>query len=193
MPEMHTTQLHQWVDQIRGGNLAARDELIRAVGKRLQELASRMLRKYPTVARWAETGDVFQSAAMRLLRSLEEVRPASTRDFYSLAAVQMRRELLDMARHYGGPQGHGRNHRSNAGDDSAPEPVVSEADDIDRWGRFHEAVEGLPAEEREAIGLVFYHGWTQAQVAELMQVSERTVQRWWKTGLEVLRQKVGDV
>ena len=29
------------------------------------------------------------------------------------------------------------------------------------------------------MGLVFYHGWTQKQAAELLGVSERTVARRW--------------
>lgn len=197
MSEMETIHLHAWVDRIRSGDPAARNELLRAVGGRLQELTSRMLRKYPGVARWVETGDVLQTAALRLLRALEEVRPASTREFYALAAVQLRRELLDLARHYGGPHGHGRNYQSSpsgpVGASSADPPMTDADADLDRWTRFHEAVEGLPAEERETVGLMFYHGWTQAQVAELMVVTERTVQRWWRAAIQKLRDQVGDV
>jgi DNA-directed RNA polymerase specialized sigma24 family protein len=40
-------------------------------------------------------------------------------------------------------------------------------------------VERLPAEEREVFGLLFYHGWTQPQAAEVFGVSERTVNRRW--------------
>jgi DNA-directed RNA polymerase specialized sigma24 family protein len=29
------------------------------------------------------------------------------------------------------------------------------------------------------VGLIFYHGWTQAQTAELFGVSERTIARRW--------------
>lgn len=50
---------------------------------------------------------------------------------------------------------------------------------LDMWTAFHERVKQLPAEEREVVGLIFYHGWTQAQVAELLQVNERTIRRWW--------------
>ena len=38
-----------------------------------------------------------------------------------------------------------------------------------------------PSDERELVGLVFYHGWTQEQTAELFGVSVRTVQRRWQT------------
>jgi RNA polymerase sigma factor (sigma-70 family) len=41
----------------------------------------------------------------------------------------------------------------------------------------------LPADEREVVGLVFYHGWTHAQVAALLVVSKRTVRRHWRRAL----------
>jgi DNA-directed RNA polymerase specialized sigma24 family protein len=44
-------------------------------------------------------------------------------------------------------------------------------------------VADLPTEEREIVGLIFYHGWTQAAVAELFQANERTVRRRWEAAL----------
>ena len=40
-----------------------------------------------------------------------------------------------------------------------------------------------PLAQREVVGLIYYHGWTQAQVAELFQVNVRTVRRWWESAL----------
>jgi RNA polymerase sigma-70 factor (ECF subfamily) len=65
----------------------------------------------PRVARWVDAEDVLQNA---LLRALETMRPESTRAFFGLAAEQMRRELLDLARHYCGPEGEGAHHDSVA-------------------------------------------------------------------------------
>jgi RNA polymerase sigma-70 factor (ECF subfamily) len=79
---------------------------------RLERLARKMLRRFPGVHRWAETGDVLQNALLRLLRALQEVRPESVRGFFGLVAEQMRRELLDLARHFCGPQGLGARHDS---------------------------------------------------------------------------------
>ena len=62
---------------------------------------------------------------------------------------------------------------ANAGPEQAAE--------LDRWQALHEAVEKLPVEEREVFGLVFYHGWTQIQIAELLNVNERTVRRYWQS------------
>ena len=46
--------------------------------------------------------------------------------------------------------------------------------------------------EREVVGLVFYHGWTQAQVAELFQVDVRTVRRWWESALVKLHRELNN-
>src|ERR1700694_2240596 len=96
----HTTELQGYLERMRDGDAAARDELLRPVCGRLERLTRKMLKAYPTVQRWEDTGDVFQNATMRLLRSLQEVRPDSTRAFFGLAAEQLRRELLGLARHH---------------------------------------------------------------------------------------------
>jgi RNA polymerase sigma-70 factor (ECF subfamily) len=173
---------------MRSGDAAAQDELLRRIGDRLERLARKMIKGFPQVRRWTETLDVVQNATLRLLRALEQVRPDSTRAFFGLAAEQIRRELLDLARHFRGPHGVGANHASQvllAEGNAVPEPVApaDPPDELDRWCAFHEAVEKLPVDEREVLGLVFYHGWTQAQVAELFQVSERTVRRWWESAM----------
>jgi RNA polymerase sigma-70 factor (ECF subfamily) len=64
--------------------------------------------------------------------------------------------------------------------------------DNDRWVRFHEAVDQLPIEEREVVGLAFYHGWKQYQIAELFQVDERTIRRRWASACKKIRAKVGE-
>lgn len=82
----------------------ARDEIIRHACDRLEKLTRRMLRHYPRLRRWEQTADVFQNALIRLHRSLETVEPESVAQFYGLAATQIRRELIDLARHHFGPQ-----------------------------------------------------------------------------------------
>mgnify|MGYP000361127139 CR=1 FL=1 len=189
----HTTDLHLCLARMRAGDQNARDELLRGVEMRVELLARKMLRDFPSVRRLEETGDVYQAAALRLLRCLESVSPASMRDLYSLAATQIRRELLDLARY----------HRRRIVAVQLPVevqipgaepqmPVALVTPDLDEWFRFHEAVDSLPNEEREVVGLIFYHGWTRQQVAELFDVTERTVRRWWVSALVRLKQKLGD-
>src|SRR5262245_57545794 len=96
----------------RDGHDDARDDLIRRVQQRLEHLTRKMLRGFPAVQRWEDTGDVLQNALIRLARALEAVNPTTTREFFGLAAEQIRRELLDLARHYRGPHGLHRNYQS---------------------------------------------------------------------------------
>jgi len=195
---LNTVQMHNWVDRMRAGDTSAASELIRKVGRRLERLAKKMLRGFPNVARWAEFDDVLQGAVIRLLASLETIRPASTRDFYNLAAVHLRRELIDLARRFHGAHGIAANHESVAGDSSIGNAVLEgvapsgDVGDLDRCTAFHAAVERLPAEEREVVGLAFYHGWDDVRAAELLGVSDRTVRRWWKSACRRLREELGE-
>jgi RNA polymerase sigma-70 factor (ECF subfamily) len=192
-PAFNSVMLQDCLDRWQAGDRAAADELLRASGVRLEKLARRMCRSFPNVRGWAETGDVLQSSLIRLLRTLQNMRPLTTRDFFNLAAVHIRRELLDLARHFRrkawvplelpSASADGLSQRS----DVAPPPP----DDFDLWTRFHQAVDQLPVEEREVVGLVFYHGWTQVRIAELFGVDERTIRRRWSSACERLRAIVG--
>ena len=57
--------------------------------------------------------------------------------------------------------------------------------------RILEAIEELPEDEREVFGLVRIQGMTQAEVAELLGVSSKTVQRRLNRGLLLLSREPG--
>ena len=197
---MNTVHLNEYLKRMREGDKSARDELLNSVCARLEKLTRKMLKGFPDVKRWEETGDVLNTALLRLLRALEQVNPNSVREFYSLAAMQIRRELLDLARHYRGAHGIGANHASNAnlqgGEKSAmewnpPDLNSDNSDNLELWIAFHNAVEELPTQEREVVSLTFYHGWAQKDIAELFQVNTRTVRRWWSSACVRLHETLG--
>lgn len=197
MTEDGTVEIQRWLDRLRAGDPSARDRLLHHAAGRLQRLARKMLRDYPRVRRWEETGDVLQNASVRLWRALEELRPPTPRDFFRLAALQIRRELLNLAEHHYGPQGPGAHHASvaaDAGPDGttprAPEPPdpTHEPGRLLFWTEFHRQVEALPDREREAFDLLWYQELTQTEAAALLGVSEREVRRRWRAARELLRQ-----
>jgi RNA polymerase sigma-70 factor (ECF subfamily) len=198
-PSLHSEHLQGCFRRIRAGDLAARDELLRGICGRMERLARKMLKQFPNIRPAADTGDVLSGALMRLMDTIQKIDPvpATSREFFGLAAEHVRRELLDLARHYGAAKrgGQGRPITLTTPDDSGEQIDVPEqtgdADDLERWAAFHEAVAKLPVEEREVIGLTFYHGWTQAQIAELFQVSERTVRRYWQSAVLRLGETLG--
>jgi RNA polymerase sigma-70 factor (ECF subfamily) len=189
-------QLQEWLTRIQAGDRFARDELLGGIYGNLERLTRKMLRRYPSLQQWVEAADVLQSALVRLMRALEEVKPGSLRDFFSLATEQIRRELIDLSRQHYGPCGDGTRaaEQPRAGDPPGevfePAAVIDDPYELETWCEFHEAVEDLPTAEREVVGLVYYHGWTQVQVAELFGVTERTVRRRLQTALDKLRHQL---
>jgi RNA polymerase sigma factor (sigma-70 family) len=184
-----SVQLRAWLIAFREGEPTATDELVRHVSLRLHELTRRMLRGYPTVRRWAETDDVFQSALLRLLRALRAVPVTSAREVLALATEQVRRELIDLARHFHGPEGAGRHHAS-----PNPEGDFTQADTshdparLLEWAELHEHIGRLPDEERDVFGLLYYQGLKQAEAAAILGIAVRTVQRRWQAALLRLHQ-----
>lgn len=176
----HSTELNQRLESLNSGSPEARDQLIEHSCERLRKLTRKMLKKFPKVRRWSDTDDVLQVAMMRLHNALMVVKPATPADYYGLAAVQIRRELIDLARHYYGAEGLGANHKSDSGlilasEQNEPEEPAS----LDAWTRFHEAVGALPDELRQVVDLVWYEGVSQPEAANVIGVSLATLKRRW--------------
>jgi RNA polymerase sigma-70 factor (ECF subfamily) len=183
------TIVHQLLPLAVEGDPAALDALVRHCGERLTILTRRMLGDFQRVRRWVETDDVLQSALMRLLGALQSVRPDTTKAFFALASLQIRRELIDQARHYFGPEGMGANldSRALAGSSGSGGPALVDVHrapaSLAQWKDLHELMDTLPAEEREVVEMLFYQGLSQAEAAEVLSVSLRTVQRRWHDAL----------
>ena len=150
-PLLRTTSLLEMLTRYRDGDTAALDELLRRLGERLGRLARHMLRRFPVVRQREQTDDVLNSALLRLTRALRAVRPSSTADFDVPAGTV---EVID--------------------------PNTLDPRDLERWQALHEAVDRLPPEPRAVFGLTFYQGWTQAESAALLAVSDRQVRRLWR-------------
>ena len=180
-----TTAIQGLVDRLRAGDDAAREALLGCAGDRLRRLARKMLKGYPGVGRWEQTDDVLHNALVRLDRALKSVAPPTALDFFRLAAAQIRRELIDLARHYHGPEGLGAHHLTGAGGDdpkrSADEPSDPTGDParLAAWTEFHRQIEALGDEDRALFDLLWYQGLTQPEAAAVLGVSERTVNRRW--------------
>lgn len=180
-----TTELQALLDKAGEADPSVYDELIAQASDRLLKLTRKMLRGYPHLRRWEQTDDVFQGAAMRLHRSLAAVQPESVPQFFGLAATQIRRTLIDLARHHFGAEGPAAHHESHGGRDEHGGIVENAAqpghntDSLEAWAAFHEAVEQLPSDERDVVQLLWYSGLSQQDAAQLLEVSVPTLQRRW--------------
>lgn len=175
--------------RLNEGDPTAASDLLDVTGVRLTRLTRSMLKSFPNVARWEQTDDVFQNASLRFYQALGQTQLTDARHYFRLAALQIRRELVDLARRYQGPQGMGANHQTQFADpqDSARAggfehaEVTNDPGHLAEWQEFHTRVEQLPADEKEVFDLLWYHELTQEQAANVLDTSVRTIRRRWRS------------
>ena len=164
----------------------------------MTRLTRKLLRDFPGVQRWEETDDVLQlPPTRRLCRALGEIQPLTVADFFRLAAAQIRRELLDLARRYAGARGADANRagadRAGKAPAARPDPpdTTRDPDRLAAWTDFHHAVEALPAEQREVFDLLFYQGLSHSEAAAVLGVAEITTKRRWRAARMRLVETLG--
>jgi len=195
MPQENTTAVVQrYLDALAGE--APAEPIIRALldrsVRRLHHLcASLLYRSYPRLTRPPlnlQADELLSAVVERLLKALREIRPGTVRQFFALAGQHMRWELTDLAR---------RLDKQPAvvelRDGLVPAPASSDSGLSPEGRRLLEAIDGLPADEREAFDLVRIQGLTYAEAAEVLGVSPKTVQRRLDRGLRLLTEQLGDL
>jgi RNA polymerase sigma factor (TIGR02999 family) len=173
----------------RGGNAAALDRVFALVYDEVHRLAHAQIGRAgraPTLNTTAVVHEAYIKLAHTPLESLED-----RRHFFALAAKAMRQVLVDYARRRGAAKrGGGAEHFSL---EDVEIPAAARAAEI---VDLEEALERLTAiDERlsRIVELRFFGGLSESQVAEVMAVSERTIQRDWRAARAFLtRELSGD-
>ena len=170
MPEI--TRILQ---SLESGDAKAADELLPLVYDELRKLAAHKMLLQPPGQTLQATALVHE-AYLRLLGN-EDKRWESRRHFFSAAAEAMRHILIDRAR---------RRLRVRHGE--KPENVPLEEIEIAAPAKdeivlqLDEALEKLAQispEQAEIVKLRFFAGFTEPEIAEILNLSERSVQRQW--------------
>jgi RNA polymerase sigma-70 factor (ECF subfamily) len=185
-----TNELQQILDRFNAGDPAAKKHLIDRAYERLIVVARRVLNSFSAVRSEEETATVLNQAYLRLHSSLEEVRPRTVQLFYGLAALQVRRVLLDAIRELRGGRGASPRPRKQSlhtpqrggdseGDGHDPTDSDPGPTGIGLQTDVLEAIDKLPEEERQVVDLLFFHGLTQPEAAETLGMHEDTIKRRW--------------
>ncbi len=183
-PDSTTAWIQDRLDRIAAGqdHTVVRDELLRRASQRIHDLVRAAMRSRPDLGRWEQDEDVLQNVLLRVDRAVRDARPANPGQFFIIVAQHVRWATIDLIRHHFGPGGQSSRHRTAeidadgvSADPTSPRngPAIERIDFI----RLHAAVDGLPAEERDAWHLFVYLGLTQDQTAEHLGISPKTVQR----------------
>lgn len=190
-----TRQIQACLDRLHE-DPRAHDELITHAAQRLHVLARRMIDKsYGRVRDWAASGDVCQAAYLRLRPALQQVQVKTAREFFGLAALKIRQELLDLIRQREGrnrDEAHRRPREFQESSQFVDLIPASGDEDLSIWTEFHEQVALLPPQLREVVHLHWYAGLSHAEAAECLQVDKRTVGRRWRSACVQLSRALHD-
>jgi len=196
MDEAPTTVIIQrYLDALPEDSAAepiVRELLEQAVGRLRLLCATFLYKSYSRLTRPPvnlETDELLGSVVAGLLTALRKTRPPTVRRFFALANQHMRWQLNDLARRL----------------DEQPTPMTlpeagvaappaSTASGLSPDGRhILEVIEALPEDEREVFDLVGIQGLTHAEVATVVGVSEKTVQRRLNRARLLLAERLADL
>ncbi len=195
MAEENTTAAVQLYSNALAGDQPA-EPIIRALldrsVRRLQLLCGNLLhRKYRRLTLPPlnlQTDEMLSAVVERLLKAMRSVHPQTVREFFALVNQHMGWELNDLARRL--------DEQSSAvelREGLVPAPASSATVLTPDGHRMLEAIDKLPEEQREVFDLVRIHGLTQAEVAEVLGVSAKTVQRRLNRSLMLLAKELEDL
>ena len=182
-----TQDLTRWLQRLDTGDPAALDRVVRELYDELRTVARdrlRMERPGHTLSATALVNEAY----LRLAR--ERRIPAGSRTrFFAVAANTMRRVLVDYAR---------ARKRLKRGGDAEPvpfeevEPLLGETE-AEEILALEDALQRLGRANERAARVVehrFFSGLTIEEIADLLEVSAKTVQRDWVTARAWLRKEV---
>lgn len=183
MPEHVTQLLHRW----QGGHQEALDELVPIVYQELHRLAAAQLRKDQQAT--IQCTELVSEAYLKLTGA-ENINWHDRNHFFSLAAKTMRRVLVERYRRKQADK-RGNNRTLLTFEDAIG--GNSQALELDRLDDALTSLEQLDPRQAEIVTLKFFGGLKGEEIAELMDLSTRTVKREWAAArLWLFRDLMGD-
>ena len=165
----------QILERVSKGDGAAAAELLPLIYDELRRVAAHKM-SLQSPGQTLQATALVHEAYLRLVGS-EEKRWESRRHFFSAAAEAMRHILIDRARRRNRLR-HGQNAEKVPLDEleiiaPAKEEIILQLDDA-----LDELAQQSP-EQAEIVKLRFFAGFSEPEIAELLNLSERSVQRHW--------------
>lgn len=176
-------QLTDLLGRVQGGDAAARDALFAAAYAELHGLAQARLRRGGRSALLDTTGLVHESY-LRFARA-GELRAEDRRAFFAYASRVMRSVVLNSVRERIALKRGGDPHLSEASS-----PLASDLPgDAQTILDVHEALKDLEkADPRlaQVAEMRYFGGYSEKEIAETLEITERTVQRDWEKARLIL-------
>jgi RNA polymerase sigma factor (TIGR02999 family) len=173
MPDATAAEVTRLLAAVRGGDRDALDRLLPHVYEELRAVARAQFRRLGGDPALQATALVHE-AWVKLARSGGGVPASDRAHFLAIASTAMRQVLVDHARAVMSQKRGGgwKQVTLTAGSDSYelnPEDVIA----LDR------ALDGLDARQRQIVECRYFAGMDDAEIADALGISDRTVRREW--------------
>ena len=183
MPGHNMGQLTDLLLRMQGGDAEARDALFGAAYSELHGLAQARLRHGGRNALLDTTGLVHESF-LRFARA-GELRAEDRRAFFAYASQVMRSVILNAVREQVALKRGGNPQSSEASSSLASDLAGNEQMVLD----VHEALKDLEKADRrlaQVAEMRYFGGYSEKEIAETLEITERTVQRDWEKARLIL-------
>ena len=172
-PDEGTTDLTQLLANVGAGDDTLRNELFTAVYRELRAIAARKMAG-------ERGGHTLQATALvhEVWLKFGERTFANRNHFFAAAAEAMRQILVDSARRRSQLKRGGEFERVDL-----PEEAIFSSQPDDQLLQIHEALETLAAEDplkAEIVKLRYFVGLKHQEIADALEINERTVRRHWE-------------
>jgi RNA polymerase sigma factor (TIGR02999 family) len=166
------------LQRVAQGDRSALDEVYSSLYPDLKRVARAALHRQGR-ADSIQTTVLVHESFLRLLGS-KELRLQDRRHFFAYAARTMRNIIIDSAREQLAEcRGAGAEHVELDGDVALQVPDAAASDELIRVDEALRQLEGLDPDLAELVEMRYFGGYTEVEVAELLDITERTVRRRW--------------
>jgi RNA polymerase sigma factor (TIGR02999 family) len=178
------TEITQLLQKAQAGDASAREALFAAAYPFLEQLARARLRDGGRNTLLDTRGLVHESY-LRYIRA-GELRAGDRRAFFAFASQVMRSVIVSSARERAAEKRDaGRRHLTLSTD--VAERLPAGEDDILRVHEALETLEQVDARLAQVVQMRYFGGYSEQEIAETLEVTERTVQRLWLKARLMLR------
>lgn len=192
------------IERLHRGDPAAKNDLLAYAQQQLVRMVQKMLHGesgFAIVRRWEQTDDVVQGSLIRLSRTIDNLPINSPRDFFKLAATNIRWELRALRDKYLADTSHARHHHTDipaslaeghASIDKVLTDVAAPLDSFAAMSQFLDAIEVLTDDDREIIDLRLVHGLTRQEAADQLGLTLATFKRRYAEACDRLGEELGE-
>jgi len=183
--ELPVTRILQAID---AGDSAAADELLPLVYRELRQLARALMIKTPP-GNTLQPTELVHDAFLRLVGT-EDPGWTGRAHFFGAAAQAMRQILVDQARRKSAKRHGGGAQRMDA--DEVDLPIQAPVDDMIALDEALERLREHDPRKADVVHLRFFAGLTIEETAQILGVSEPTVERDWRFARTLLYTQLQD-